>query len=51
MGGRVSLTLRYTRPSEPKTVEPAAGYALDIWVVENGQLEVDGVWTLTPVAS
>ena len=50
MGGRVSLTLRYTRPSDPKTVEPAAGYALDIWVVENGQLEVDGIWTLTPVS-
>jgi len=36
MGGRVALTLRYARPFEPETVEPAAGYSLDIWVVENG---------------
>lgn len=50
-GGRVRLTLNYTRPSDPKTVEPAAGYALDIWVIENGQLQVDGIWTLTPVTT
>lgn len=30
MGGRVALTLRYTRPFEPETAEPAAGYRLDI---------------------
>lgn len=51
MGGCVFLTLRYRRPSDSETVEPAAGYALEIWVSENGLLQVDGVWTLMPIAA
>lgn len=49
MGGRVTLTLRYNRPFEQGSPEPVMGCALDIWITEDGQIQVDGIWRLENV--
>lgn len=51
MGGSVSLTLRNVLTLEDGAVEPTKTYVLDIWVLENGQLEVTGVRALEPDVS
>lgn len=50
-GGSVSLTLRNVLSSDPDAAEPAMCYVLDIWVVENGQLDVTGSRLLEPIVT
>ncbi len=42
-GGLVTLSLAYSRPFDPEGTEPAERYDIDVWVIENGQLQVTDI--------
>lgn len=49
--GSATLTLLSNRYPDPDPAGPSMGYVIDVWVQENGQLEVTGIRPLELVAT